>query len=120
MRGAANHLDRRRLLVPSAYFAEPAAFGVRRGAVARLAPGGDEVSAMVAQLQHELVVAWRARGCRPSGAALAGRFGFSKQTWSRTVLGQRWMGETVLVVLIRTLQDAPGRRGSRPSASPPG
>lgn len=67
-------------------------------------PGGDRTSAAVAQLQHELVVAWRAQERRPSGAELGRRFGFSKQTWSRTVLGQRWVGETLMTAFIYALR----------------
>lgn len=54
----------------------------------------------IALIQHQLVVGWRQNADAPSGAALAGRFGFSKQTFSRAVLGQRWMGETVMAALL--------------------
>lgn len=90
----------------------PDAFGFVAGARARPADGGDVTSTMVAQIQHDLVLAWRSGGCRPSGAALDRRFGFSKQTWSRAVLGQRWMGETLTAPLLHVLR-ATSRRANR-------
>jgi hypothetical protein len=90
--------------LPRDYFDPPDAFGFVAGARARPAGGGDATSTMVAQIQHDLVLAWRAGGCRPSGAALGRRFGFSKQTWSRAMLGQRWMGETLMAALLHVLR----------------
>jgi hypothetical protein len=72
-------------------------------------PGGDAVSARIALLQHELVAAWRGRGQTPSGAELGRRFGFSRQTFSRAVLGERWMGEAVQAALVSVTRH---RRGS--------
>lgn len=66
----------------------------------------------LAAIQHEVVLAWRARGT-PSGAELARRWGFSRQTWSRTVLGQRWAGAVGLAALLEGAQPTglliPGR-----------
>lgn len=107
-RPGGNHLDRRRRLLPRDYLENPDGFGFERRPVYVVPEDGDETSAAVARLQHELVRSWRQRGCRPSGAALGRRFGFSKQTWSRTVLGQRWMGETVMTALVQALREANG------------
>ncbi|MDA8358140.1 MAG: hypothetical protein M0Z95_18025 [Actinomycetota bacterium] len=104
-----NHLDRRRQLLPKDYLAPPDAFGVSSEGTTVVPSGGDEVSAEVARLQHHLVLAWRRAGCRPSGAAVARRFGFSRQTWSRTMLGERWMGETLMTALISSIRASSGR-----------
>lgn len=93
-------------MLPRDYLERPDGFGIDRAPRYVVPDDGDTTSAAVAQLQHELVRSWRNRGCRPSGAALGRRFGFSKQTWSRTVLGQRWMGETVMTALIHALREA--------------
>lgn len=87
------HLDTQRKLLPHDYVqGGPHRFG--RDAHARfvIPPDGDEASALIAALQHHLAVRWRATH-RPTGAELGRRWGFSRQTWSRTVLGQRWSGE---------------------------
>lgn len=94
------HLDRQRNLEPRAYLADPHSFG-RRLDVAPAEPvGGDPVSQRVALLQHSLVVAWRERGRRPTSGELCAHYGFSRQLWSRVVLGERWAGETVLAALV--------------------
>jgi hypothetical protein len=98
-----NHVDRRRSLLPRDYLVEPDAFGQGRPVTVRVPPGGDEVSARIALLQHELVRRWRQSPEVASGAAIGRRYGFSRQTWSRTALGQRWMGEAVLAGLIEAL-----------------
>lgn len=105
-RPGANHLDKKRRLLPRDYLDPPWAFGRDVGARVRVPPGGDAVSGAIASIQHQLVVAWRRGGCRPTGAALGRRFGFSKQTFSKTVLGERWMGETLMAAVL----DALGRR----------
>jgi len=103
-----NQLDRRRHgLRPCDYLSDPALFGSVRP-VARVVPaGGDEPASRVAWVQHRLVVQWRQCPGRRSGAAIAREFGFSRQTWSRTTLGERWAGQTVLTALLLALD----RRG---------
>jgi hypothetical protein len=93
-------VDRRRRLLPRDYLTEPQAFGRERPVSSHVPPGGDEASALIAWLQHQLVRAWRQQGSRPSGARLGRHFDFSRQTFSRAVLGQRWMGEAVQAALI--------------------
>ena len=98
-----NHLDRQLRLRPCDYvLGGPQRFG---STAARFAvpPGGDVRSMRLAAIQHELVLAWRANG-GPSGAELARRWGFSRQTWSRTVLGQRWAGAVGLAALLEGAQ----------------
>jgi hypothetical protein len=102
-----NHVDRRRQLLPRDYLTEPDAFGRARPVPRTMPAGGDPVSAEIAWVQHSLVAAWRRGGSRPTGAALGRRFGFSRQTFSRTVLGQRWMGEAVQAALVASLQGGP-------------
>jgi hypothetical protein len=101
-----NHLDRRRTLTPRDYLADPWAFGSHHTTPATPA-GGDKFSARVAWLQHHLVLAWRQAGQRPSGAALGRRFGFSRQVWSRSATGHRWMGETVMAAVLDALWPPP-------------
>ena len=110
----ANHLDARRTLQPCDYLDDPHAFG--RRTVRLLVPdGGDAVSAEIARIQHHLVLAWRHRDCAPSAAALARRFGCAKQTISRSVLGHRWMGETVMAALLHA-----AAAGPHPARTPAG
>lgn len=99
-RPGANHLDRQRLLLPRDYATDPYRYGRDPDIGFLVPPGGDVISAIVARTEHDLIVAWR-RCDGPSGAELSRRYGFSKQTWSRTILGQRWAGELVLVALLR-------------------
>jgi hypothetical protein len=114
-RPGANHLDRQRKLTPRDYFDDPNRFGRIRHLAGRVPPGGDPVSARVAALQHRLVWAWQARGRKPSTSELGGLFGFSKSTWSRVILGQRWMGETIMAALLH----AALQPGDSPTAEPP-
>ena len=93
-------MDRRRRLLPRDYLSDPDAFGRNRAVRFIIPAGGDAQSAAIARVQHELVLRWRAQGCRPSGSRLGRSFGFSKQTWSRSTLGQRWMGEAVICALL--------------------
>jgi hypothetical protein len=99
-RPGGTHLDRQRSLLPADYAVDPHRFGRDPTLVFQVPPGGDARSREIALIQHQLVLGWRQRPDAPSGAALARRFGFSKQTFSRAVLGQRWMGETVMAALL--------------------
>jgi hypothetical protein len=115
-----NALDRQLRLTPADYAADPHAFG-RRPVTFVLPARGDDRSRRVAQQQHRLVLSWRETDS--SGAAVAGDWGFSRQTWSRVVLGQRWAGAVVLCAMLAATsayagpvtkgdgrsQDAPGR-----------
>ncbi len=119
-RPGGNHIDGRRRLSPRDYFDPPESFGVLADARARVPAGGDTVSAAIALVQHRLVVAWRRGGCQPSGAAVGRQFSFSKQTFSRTILGERWMGETLMAALLDALQRQPiGSARHELSSSPP-
>lgn len=113
IRPGGNHLDRRRALRPRDYATPGDAFGQPVAVEWSVPPGGDLVSLRVARTQHRLVVSWRGRAAQASGAAVARRYGFSRQTWSRTVLGERWAGETVLVALVETVAQAPPPLRSR-------
>lgn len=121
MRGTGSrHLDSRRLLRPLDYLADPWSFGAEGAARTQVPAGGDEVSRLVAELQHRLVAAWRAGGGRPSAGALCARFEMSKQTWSRVTLGQRWAGETVLAALMIAVTSRSGAANPRPARAPYG
>lgn len=102
-RPGGNHLDRQRRLLPRDYLDPPEAFGLRRPDRWLVPPGGDRSSQKVARIEHHLVIAWRARHRPPSGAEMGRRFGFSRQTWSRSLLGERWMGETVMAAVLSIL-----------------
>lgn len=93
-RPGGTHLDRQRSLLPADYAVDPHRFGHDPTLRFRVPPGGDRVSMEVARTQHRLVLAWRSNVEPPTGAGLVRPFRFSKQTLSRAVLGQRWMGET--------------------------
>jgi hypothetical protein len=96
---AANHVDGRRNLQPRAYF--PAhAFGTDPRARLSVPEDGDDASARIAWLQHQLACRYRAAGSRPSGAELGRRFGFSRSVFSESLRGNRWMGETVMAALL--------------------
>lgn len=99
-RPGGNHLDRQRRLMPRDYLAPPEAFGLRAPEQWVIPPGGDEQSMLVARTEHHLVLAWRTGPRRPSGAEMGRQFGFSRQTWSRSMLGQRWMGETLMAAIV--------------------
>lgn len=102
-RPGANHLDRRRRLLPRDYLDPPEAFGLRDPIRWVVPADGDGTSQRVARVEHRLVVAWRLGDHRPSGPEMGRRFGFSRQTWSRCMLGERWMGETVLAAVLSIL-----------------
>lgn len=102
---AINHVDGRRRLHPAAYF-RPNAFGNVPDATLRIPPEGDVSSARIAAQQHRLVYAYRhTKGC-PSGAELGRRFGFSRQVFSVSMAGDRWLGEAVMSALLAALQEA--------------
>lgn len=105
-RPGGNHLDRQRRLLPRDYLDPPEAFGLRAPQRWVLPADGNRASQQVARVEHELVMLWRS-GRRPSGAEMARRFEFSRQTWSRTMLGERWMGETVMAALLSELLTDP-------------
>jgi hypothetical protein len=50
-----------------------------------------------------LVLGWIRNGRRPCTAELCERYGMSKQVVSRVVLGERWVGETVLAALVEAV-----------------
>src|SRR3712207_6028403 len=103
IRPGANHVDRRRRLRPREYLHDPHAFGRHVNASFHVPPGGDAVSAAVARVQHELLLWWRAARPRRVGSRDARAFGISSSTWSSSVLGERWMGETVMAAVLYAL-----------------
>jgi hypothetical protein len=98
------HVDCRRSLRPCDYLADPFRFGRQPDAEAVDPPDGDRVSAAVARLQHSLACAFRSLGDR-RGAEVARRFGVSKQLWSRSINGERWMGETVMAAIVIAMRE---------------
>ena len=99
-----NQLDRQRRLTPREYALDPWKFGVDPALPFHVPTGGDEISAKVAAHQHQLVIAWRRNGARPSGAEIGRVWGFSKATVSRTMTGHRWGGQTVVTALLWALR----------------
>jgi hypothetical protein len=114
-RPGGTHLDRQRSLLPANYAVDPHRFGRDPKLTFHIPPGGDDRSMEIARIQHQLVLGWRLSPGAPSGAALARRFEFSKQTFSRAVLGQRWMGETVMAALLYGQRS---RSTTRPASAP--
>ena len=110
------HIDRRHRAHhrPADYFVDPHGFGRRPGLASVMPPGGAPCSKRVAELTHRLLLDWQAMERPPSGAALGERFGFSRKTFSKVRLGQRWPGELVLAALVATVHP----RSATP-ASPP-
>lgn len=98
-----NQADRRRQLTPRDYADPPELFGLPDLSGFALRDGGDEVSLRVARVQHHLVVAFRGRAGDRSGARTARAWGLSRSTWSRVMLGQRWMGETAAAALVEAV-----------------
>ena len=94
-----NAIDRQRRLQPRDYAVDPHRYGTDPRLPFHLPDGGDEHSARIAAAQHRLILRWRAIPTRPSGAQLGRTWGFSKQTWSRTINGERWAGQAVLTAL---------------------
>jgi hypothetical protein len=103
-RPGANHIDRRRRLRPRDYLWRPHEFGHDPSALFRMPLGGDPVSQVVARVQHHLVIAYRAAGPTGSGSRDARLFGISTSTWSRSMIGERWLGETVMAAVLRRLR----------------
>ena len=108
-----NRIDNRLALRPRDYIAPSSAFGVDADAKVAVPPGGTLAAAKVAYSQHRYVLAWRAGPARPSGAGLGRDYGFSKQAWSRAILGESWMGQTLLAALLDALAQRRGRTGQR-------
>ncbi len=113
-RPGGRHADRRRTLLPRAYAINPDDFGENPQARFHVPAGGDAVSAKIAQAQHALALAWRARTPQRSGTRDAEAFDLSSSLWSRCLLGDRWMGETVMSALLHHLNALP-RTTTRPS-----
>jgi hypothetical protein len=109
------HVDARRRGLPRDYVVPPQSFGIDPSARFVMAPWGDDPSLRVARLLHSLVVAWRSKPGL-SGAAAARRWGISKQTWSRTILGERWPGETMFIALVTELHTDQVRESSGSSS----
>lgn len=95
-----NQLDRRHKLIPKAYCVNPHDFGVRADVAFHVPPGGDAVCAAIARVQHELARRWHVAGLDGAGSQVARDFGFSSSTFSRTLLGERWMGERVMAAVV--------------------
>lgn len=102
-RPSATHIDLRRELDPRDYCVNPHQYGRDPTAQFRVPTGGDQLSATIARLQHDLVIAFRATGPTGDGSQDARTLGVSSSTWRRSLSGQRWMGETVLAVVLRRL-----------------
>jgi hypothetical protein len=98
-----NQLDRQRRLTPRDYAGDPWKFG-RDDVRFHIPEHGDPTSAKLAAYQHQLVLAWRRGGCRPSGAEMARTWGCSKATISRTMSGSRWAGQAGTTALVWALQ----------------
>jgi len=92
-----------RSLFPRDYLLEPHRFGSDPDATTILPAGGDPVSLAVAVVQHRLACVIRARDDPNLARVVTRRFSFSKSFWSRCMLGQSWMGETVLAAAISVL-----------------
>ncbi|QBI19640.1 hypothetical protein ER308_08805 [Egibacter rhizosphaerae] len=115
----ANHLDTRLRLTPRDYCAVgPHEFGHNETAEFVVPAGGNATSARIARVQHLLVCRWRAQGQRPSGAWLGRRWGFSRQVFSRSMLGERWAGNNVFAALVYATSFA-SHAAVGPSAPPP-
>jgi hypothetical protein len=99
MSSTRRRLDQRRLL-PCDYLANRHQFGRHPNPEWVLPPEGDLVSQRVAQVQHDLAVQLRDRQVRSVAKDVTTRFAFSKQYWSACLLGQAWMGETVLAAAV--------------------
>ena len=104
-------IDGRRQLTPCEYLTDPHGFGRDPKAVFILPNGGDKTSLEVSRMLHWCFLAWRKSPQPPTGAELARRFGFSRQTWSATMLGQRWPGHTVMAAALAGLERIPNVHG---------
>jgi hypothetical protein len=132
-RPGGNHVDLRRTLLPRDYLTDPEEHGDNPRARFHVPPGGDEVSLKVAQVQHALALAWRARRPPRSGTRDGAAFGLSSTVWNDCMRGDRWMRETVMAAVLYHLDALPrtttrpdqrrrgrprGRRAPTPGASP--
>jgi hypothetical protein len=99
-------IDTRRRLAPRDYLVHPDLFGEDRHADFAIPADGDEPSLAVARVLHDCICLWRHGDRPPTGAAMARRFGFSRQTWSHVVRGYRWPGHTVFSAIVIAARDA--------------
>jgi hypothetical protein len=99
-------IDARRRLTPRQYLVHPDLFGEVIDAEFAMPDGGDEASMEIARTVHLCFAALRHAPASASGAALARRFRFSRQTWSATSRGLRWPGHTVLIAVLVGLREA--------------
>jgi hypothetical protein len=102
-RPGANHLDRRRTLSPRNYFT-PGSYGKAPSAHSSVPPGGDPVSAAVAQVQHDLLVLYRQVRWHGWNRRAGRKFGISETVWQDVMAGKRWMGETVMAALLEAVR----------------
>ena len=98
---ARNPIDRRRTLTPRAYLIEPALFGTSAPVTFHTSRGGDDISQHAAATLHRLAVQARRRGI--NGAAIARKWGISRQTWSDFITGRHWPAMTTVVALTTEL-----------------
>lgn len=115
---APNHVDARRRLLPRDYLTDPFAFGRDPEALQVVPDAGDARSARIARLQHRLACRWQQLDAKPSASALARDFGLSPQVVTRSLRGERWMGETVLCALFESLT-VPASAGEANRPGPP-
>lgn len=108
-RPGSTHIDRQLKLLPADYADDPYRFGIDPTLKFHVPDAGDAISMEIARIQHQIVVAWRRNPDAPNGAALANRFGFSKQTLSRTALGHRWAGTRATAALLYGQRERRGR-----------
>jgi hypothetical protein len=99
-RPSATHVDLRRRLTPRDYCANPFQYGLNPAVKFRVPLGGDSVSAEVARVQHELLIAFRTIRPAGDGSREVGELGVSRATWRRSLSGHRWMGETVMAAVL--------------------
>src|SRR3954463_3641246 len=88
---------------PREYLDNPHAFGRRADVRCHVPPGGDAVSAGRHVFSTNWCSFWRAARPRRVGARDARVFGITSSTWSSSVLGERWMGETVMAAVLHAL-----------------
>lgn len=106
-------LERRRL-TPRDYLQHPHDFGsLTRSPQWWVPEGGDARSLLVALVAHEMARRVAERKDPHDAALVCGRFGFSKQHWSRCLNGWTWMGETTLSALIWLLDQPLSPAGVR-------
>jgi hypothetical protein len=98
-----------RTLTPRDYLQDPFEFGRQPQPQPVLPTSGDTVSLEVALVQHELARLARLWAPPSARAHVVQRFGFSRQYWSLCLLGQAWMGETVMAAAVSLLLPGPDR-----------